>query len=100
MKISNVRKVQKGCLVAGFSVDLGSVTIHNVKLFEKNGNRWISGPSEKKQDGKYFELVRFDDSMKEKIHDAIVKEIKPWFGGRPSQEEPVETPITDDDIPF
>lgn len=46
VNITNLRRIDKGALVASFTVELPSgLAVNECVLFEKEGRRWISGPS-------------------------------------------------------
>lgn len=48
MKVLDYRAVRKGCVQASFNLELPSgLIICQCALFEKDGKRWISGPSKK-----------------------------------------------------
>ena len=66
MKVSNFRPITKGALRGFFTLTLPSgMVLHDCSLFEKDGKRWISPPSQKftGKDGKtgYKPLVEFAD---------------------------------------
>lgn len=67
MKIQNYRSINKGALVSSFDIIIpkwGNFTIKECKLFQKNGQRFISMPSkEYEHEGKkkYYSLVAFQE---------------------------------------
>jgi DNA-binding cell septation regulator SpoVG len=68
LKIENVKMINKGFLKASCDVTIEGwfLTIRNVNIFDKNGNRWVSMPSkEYEADGKkkYFPLVIFTTNV-------------------------------------
>jgi len=73
MEISNLRKINKGSLIASFDVVFpkwAQFTIHDCKLFEKEGKRWISFPSIPfEKDGKtmYKKTISFEEEAYKKI---------------------------------
>ncbi len=74
-KISNVRNTDKGCF---FTLILNGVTINNVKVATtKDGRDFISLPSYRGKDGRYYNTVffRFGDGDAEKILDEVAKQL-------------------------
>ncbi len=68
--VSHVKKLNKGALVAVLTVndDAMGIQIHECKLFEKNGKRWVQPPCktyESNGQTKYFQFVQFLDRNKE-----------------------------------
>lgn len=66
MKVTKFKTVQRGCLQGVFSVliktDFGMLFINELKLFMKNGSRWVSFPDrvyEKDGETKYFPYAGF-----------------------------------------
>lgn len=53
---------------------LRGLILESVKVFNKNGTRWISLPSRKKDDGKYHPYIRFDTKeLNDALRDAFFK---------------------------
>jgi hypothetical protein len=63
MKALNFKPIAKGSLVGAFDLELPSgMIVRSCSLFEKDGKRWVSGPSRKIGTGdtaKYERLVEF-----------------------------------------
>ena len=84
MEIVNYKEIKRGHLIASFDVtmpewDLG---IHECKLFEKDGRKWIGFPSrqyEMNGEKKYFEYVIFGRESKAKF-DAKCLSLLDSFG--------------------
>lgn len=72
MEIINYRKIEQGFLVASFDVIIpnwGNIIFKKCKLFNKNGHRWVSFPSNKfEKDGKtlYTPNVAFQEKQTHK----------------------------------
>lgn len=73
--ISNVRNTDRGCF---FTLILNGVTINNVKVATtKDGRDFISLPSYRGKDGKYYNTVffRFGEGDTEQILDEVAKQL-------------------------
>jgi hypothetical protein len=70
MDISNYRNIGKGCLVGSFDVTIPEwgLSIHECKLFEKDGRRWVGFPSRQyetaKGEKKHEDYVMMDKDRK------------------------------------
>jgi len=59
MRAFDFRQIGKGCLVGTFDLELPSgLILCQCTLFEKDGKRWVAGPS-KKLGEKYLKCVDF-----------------------------------------
>ena len=81
-RIVNLKSVNKGSLKYELSVIVekwGGFIIHSIKVFEKEGRKWINFPcTEYEKDGekKYFQLNGFEkpemkQAFEKKLFDAI-----------------------------
>ncbi len=75
MEIIKFKPIDKGFLKAEIDVKLpkwGNFIIRKIKVFEKDGGKWLSFPSEEyEKDGKkqYYQLCLFEDkAMLEMFH--------------------------------
>ena len=119
--VTNYKSYHKGSLSAFFSVTLPSgLIIHECKLFEKEGRRWIGLPSRAftGKDGgtAYAPILEFAQrEAADKFRDAVLLAIDgmtgeqkrtaqsaPASGGRPANSgvPRAQIPADDSDIPF
>ena len=81
MEIINYKQIDKGFLIARFDVYIQKwgFTIRGCSLFNKEGRKWISMPSHKKEmdDGSshYFEHVSFDKSIRDRFQNSCIEKI-------------------------
>ncbi len=70
--VSNVRDTNYGCF---FTLILNGVTINNCRVVEGKNGDFISLPSYKGNDGKYYSTVyfRFSNDDQQTIIDAVAK---------------------------
>lgn len=113
MKIINYKPINKGSLKGSFDLILvldktcsgSELVVHDCKLFEKDGRRWVGFPSRpyqsKENETKYAPYVSVENKeFKSKIDaeclrqlDALVVEIEPV-------PEPVKSCSFSEEIPF
>ncbi|SRR6478609_7649382 len=106
IEVQNINAVNKGTLLATCDVHIipWKMTLHEVKIFEKGTNRWISLPSREfindLGEKKYTELVTFDnDGVKNRFRGQIMGAIDKYLASNPDMTpEPVVT--EQDDFPF
>ena len=60
---------------AGVTFRMGPVLVRGAKIFEKEGNRWLSMPGRKNGNGEWIDTVFIEDL----VHPARRK--KSWFAG-------------------
>ena len=103
MIIKNYRQVNKGALVGGFDLQVpswGNLVIKKCTLFQKDGRRWISFPSEKveSEDGvKYYPYLFFEDKgMREAFGEKVLKAIDEYAKNN-QESEPEED---EESLPF
>lgn len=88
MQIMSVKSVDKGafkCVVDVKMPEWKNYIIRRIKVFEKNGDRWISFPAEQyEKDGqtKYFQYNDFEDikermAFQKELLEALDKQAKP-----------------------
>jgi hypothetical protein len=103
------KSVASGALIgiATFYVDTWKINIRDVKVFMKNGHRWVKFPDqqyEKEGEKKYMPYLWFDEKhLSEAFSTAAVKAIDDFCAKQsPSVFEPEEPPPFQepDDIPF
>lgn len=106
LEISKVQMINKGHLLAKCDVRIPAwkFTIHNVSIFEKNGSRWVSMPSQQyEKDGqkKFFPHCRFDDmDILEKFQSEVKKLFETWILTNPQNEQAEPKTQKQDDLPF
>jgi len=121
IKITNHRPYRKGALSAFFTVTFPSgLVIHEVKLFEKEGRRWIGLPSRRFTDKEgstgYAPIMEFTNREAcESFRDAVLRAIDTnaasdqHQNGRQNQRKTSTSgpsgqheakPLDDSDIPF
>lgn len=86
IEVSNINPINKGDILATVSVHIRpwKLKIHEVCIFQKGLNKWISLPSRKYEnkegETKYFKLLEFDDSGAEKrFRDQIVHAVDEYI---------------------
>lgn len=80
--IKNYRKVDRGSLLATFTVDTNGTEIRDCRVVKGGADKpwFFTGPQrEYEKDGqkKYFDLVRFSDSFKQRVYDAVKPHVEP-----------------------
>lgn len=109
MKIINYFPVNKGAVIANFSVQIekmGNLIIRDCTLFEKDGKSWVSLPSKMvEKDGKknYFPYISFEDkhmneTFKEKIRHAA--EERRLYSNQENKKPDAFDEMDADEIPF
>lgn len=85
LEIIGYNELNTGCLVAKFSIGISSLNllISSCCLFEKNGSRWISFPSQEVTNnfGKknYYSYIKFDNQEnKDAFSNAILTKLKTY----------------------
>jgi len=85
IEISNVNPINKGDVLASVSVHIRpwKLKIHEVVVFQKGQNRWVSLPSRKYEvhgETKYAKQMEFDDSSAEKrFRDQIMEAVDQYM---------------------
>jgi hypothetical protein len=79
-EIKNIRRVDKGIVKASFDVRIYDFLTRDWTLFERNGERWTSPPSQayEDKDGKtrYFSYIRIEDKEKyHKFNDWLLRKV-------------------------
>jgi hypothetical protein len=101
--ISNIRKINKGVLLASFDLLVGPFIIKDFLVFEKNGENWVSSPSRKYEDSegqeKYFSYVRCATKEKwESFMNWALDEVLNKVGSNDGPQPTI--PQDEDDFPF
>ena len=105
IEVSNINPINKGNVLASCSVYIKPwhVLFHEVLIFEKGANRWISLPSRKYEangETKYVELVSFDsDAVKRRFRDQIMTAVDKFLAGNPDCT-PEDVIKEDAELPF
>ena len=79
MKIEHFKRIDKGCIKAGFSIVIPEwkITIHNCSLMQKNKHRWIAFPCKEYNDpegkSKKFNLIFMEHEAKDKFDSSVMK---------------------------
>jgi hypothetical protein len=99
MEVANWRNINKGCLKGSFDVTIPAygLTIHECKLFEKDGRQWVGFPSRTYTSGgeeKHFDYVRLTKERKAGFDAECLKLLAPLMQAAPA------TVSTASDIPF
>jgi hypothetical protein len=86
MKALNFKPIGRGSLSGAFDLELPSgMIVRSCSLFEKDGKRWVSGPSKKIGTGetaKYERLVEFTSrDIAEKFNVAALAALGDHLGG-------------------
>lgn len=89
--IKSYRKVERGNLVATFTVESNGTEIRDCRVIKSGEKPWFfTGPQrEYEKEGKkqYFDLVRFSDTFKQRVYDAVRPHVEPEQAPQASQEE-------------
>ncbi len=61
------------CTRASVMFRLGPLMIRGAKIFEKNGDRWLSMPTKRTKNGRWIEIIHFTDKQdKLDLQDVIL----------------------------
>jgi DNA-binding cell septation regulator SpoVG len=74
--VRNMRKIEAGNVKAFFDVTINGVEVKGLKLVvsQKDGNLFLSFPSEKGKDGKYYNIVYISDmNLKNEVEKYLVE---------------------------
>jgi len=106
IEVQNVTAVNKGSLLATCDVHIipWKLTLHDVKIFEKGANRWITMPSKEytneMNEKKYIELVTFDsEGVKNRFRSQIMGAVDKFLKGNPEMK-PEDVVKEEDIFPF
>ena len=105
IEITDIEPINKGSLLAKCSVHIvpWRLTFHDVKIFAKGQNRWVSMPAREfinsANETKYIEQVTFDmDSVKRRFGNQVLEAFDAFLAVNPDMTpEPL---ITDSEVPF
>lgn len=91
LTIKDYRKVKRGNLVATFTVESNGTEIRDCRVVQSGNKPWFfTGPQrEYEKDGqrKYFDLVRFSDTFKQRVHDAVKPHVEPQQAQQAPQKD-------------
>ena len=78
MKIGKVTMVNKGGLITTFNVCYAGLTILGFKLMKNNKNNsyFVSSPSIKYGNGKYFNFIKISDEVRDMLKCQILETLK------------------------
>ena len=106
IEIQNIQKIGKGSLLALCDVHIipWKMTLHEVKIFEKGANRWISLPAREyvnpMGEKKYIDLISFDnEATKNRFKDQIMPAIDKFLLDNPEMK-PEDIIKESDEVPF
>ena len=101
MKILNMRLAQgTSALKAFFDVQTGeSITIKGFKVAQSATGLFVGMPSEKDQNGKWWDRVIMPKELKAELTEIALQEYRALAGGA-SVAPPPEAPSRDSDLPF
>lgn len=77
--VSNWKPNQNNTLRGFIAIKIGAMTVYDCQVHQKDNNYWVNYPSKKYTDNgqpKYFELVKFEKEVKEKIRVAVIELMK------------------------
>lgn len=106
IEVQDIQPINKGSLLAKCSVHIipWKLTIHDIKIFEKGANRWITMPAKEHVDAslekKYIELITFDtEVIKNRFRSQIMGAIDKFLQENPEMK-PVDVIQENDNLPF
>lgn len=106
LEVQNINAVNKGSLLATCDVHIlpWKMTLHDVKIFEKGQNRWISLPTKEvvndMQEKKYIEMITFDnDGVKNRFRNQIMGAVDKYLASNPDMK-PEDAIKDDEEFPF
>lgn len=78
MRISKIKIINKGGLIATFNVCYAGLTIIGFKLMKNNKNNsyFVSSPSNKYGNGRYFNFIRISDEVSSMLKEQVLEVIK------------------------
>jgi len=103
--VFNVNAINKGDLLASCSVEIKpwKLKIHNIMVFQKGQNRWVSLPREKYEsqgETKFRDFLEFTDaSALKRFRDQILSAVESYIDQNGSLE-PEDVIKDGDDFPF
>lgn len=105
IEVKNINALNKGSLLATCDVHIipWKLTLHNVKIFEKGVNRWITMPANEyineAGEKRYIELITFDsEGVKNRFRSQIMEVIDQFLKNNPEMK--TEDVIKDEETPF
>ncbi len=106
IEVQNIVPIGKGSLLAICDVYIKpwSLTLCEVKIFEKGANRWLGMPSRdfinEAGEKKYIELLKFDgEGVKNRFRSQVMGAVDKYLAENPEMKmEDLVKP--DDDLPF
>lgn len=105
IEVQNINPLNKGNLLAMCDVHIipWKLTLHDVKIFEKGVNRWITMPAKEyineAGEKRYIELITFDnEGVKNRFRSQIMGAIDQFLKNNPDMKP--EDIIKDEEIPF
>lgn len=106
IEVENINPINKGSLLASCDIHIvpWKLRLHDVKIFEKGANRWISLPAKEyineMNEKKYIEMITFDsEAIKNKFRSQIMGAIDKFLQENPEMK--TEDLIKmQDDLPF
>ena len=106
ISIENIRPINKGSLLASCDVHIlpWKMTIHEVKIFEKGANRWVSLPAKEvvnaSGEKKYVDMISFDnETVKNRFRDQITESVEKYLASNPDMK-PDDVIAESEDYPF
>ena len=106
IEVQNINPINKGSLLASCDVHIvpWKLTLHDVKIFEKGANRWITMPSKEftneAGEKKYVELISFDsEGVKNRFRSQIMGAVDKFMQGNPEMK-PEDVIVENDELPF
>lgn len=106
LEVTNINAVQKGSLLATCDVHVKPwrMTFHDIKVFEKGSNRWITLPAKElvndMGEKKYIEMISFDnEGVKNRFRSQIMGAIDKYLSTNPDMK-PEDAIREDEELPF
>lgn len=106
LEILNINPINKGSLLASCDVHIvpWKMTLHDIKIFEKGVNRWITLPCKEyvneANEKKYIELVSFDsEAQKTRFRAQIMGAVDKFLAANPEMT-PEDVIKETDEVPF
>lgn len=96
MEIVRYKIIDKGSLFASVTIKIpswGDIVFEGLTVFKKDSRRWLSFPSKKDDEGKYWPYIRFENrENKEKFDLAVLKILDDKIAQGGAEESPPDMP--------
>lgn len=76
---------------AGVTFRMGPILVRGAKVFEKDGNRWLSMPGRKNGNGEWIDTVFIEDrEARARVERMVLREYDRQMNAPPEECEPVQ----------